>query len=440
MSISEIFQDFLSAIKIPNEVQITGRYNEITKVLNQNFRDTSSEIHNCLQVGSYGRWTAINGISDLDMLYIMPPSLWDTYNVSGGQIKILNATKKAISNRYPSTIVFVDRLVVCVQYKNFHIEVQPVFQQSDGSFKYPDTKNGGSWKITKPKAELNEIKSMNASKNRNLRRLCKMARAWKNKQGLAMGGLLIDTLAYNFLKSTDTYDSKSYLYYDEMVRDFFRYLADEPYKDHYQALGSNQDVKIKSKFQRFAEEAYELCQKAIDNGINKKAFNYWIKVFGNSFPKYYDYNYTLTTESYTLAGLRYNHTEEFIENKFPIDIRYKLKIESEVSSAGVFLGKLRKYRRENLKLSHGRSLRFYIEENNTPTDLGRTYLILWKVLNIGIEAKKHDCIRGQIVPDDGNAQRIEYTKFNGDHIVECYIVQNGVVVARDKIYVPIEKL
>ncbi len=138
--------------------------------------------------------------------------------------------------------------------------------------------------------------------------------------------------------------------------------------------------------------------------------------------------------------MRYNHTEEFIENKFPIDIRYKLKIESEVSSAGVFLGKLRKYRRENLKLSHGRSLRFYIEENNTPTDLGRTYLILWKVLNIGIEAKKHDCIRGQIVPDDGNAQRIEYTKFNGDHIVECYIVQNGVVVARDKIYVPIEKL
>ena len=55
------------------------------------------------------------------------------------------------------------------------------------------------------------------------------------------GGLLIDTLAYNFLKSTSDYDSKSYLYYDEMVRDFFKYLANEPDKDHYQALGSNQD-------------------------------------------------------------------------------------------------------------------------------------------------------------------------------------------------------
>ena len=49
-----------------------------------------------------------------------------------------------------------------------------------------------------------------------------------------MGGLLIDTLAYNFLKSTSDYDSKSYLYYDEMVRDFFKYLANEPDKDHYQ--------------------------------------------------------------------------------------------------------------------------------------------------------------------------------------------------------------
>ena len=59
MTISTIFKDFLSNIKISNEEQITTRYNEITKVLNKTFRDTSSDTDNCLQVGSYGRWTGV---------------------------------------------------------------------------------------------------------------------------------------------------------------------------------------------------------------------------------------------------------------------------------------------------------------------------------------------------------------------------------------------
>ncbi|UGQ25325.1 hypothetical protein LRO55_13205 [Acinetobacter calcoaceticus] len=62
----------------------------------------------------------------------------------------------------------------------FYVEVPPVFQQEDGSYKYPDTYNGGSWKITKPQAEIDEMKVMNNAKNRNLRRLCKMVREWKN--------------------------------------------------------------------------------------------------------------------------------------------------------------------------------------------------------------------------------------------------------------------
>nr|WP_267284590.1 hypothetical protein [Klebsiella pneumoniae] len=34
-------------------------------------------------------------------------------------------------------------------------------------------------------------------------------------------------------------------------------------------------------------------------------------------------------------------------------------------------------------------------------------------------------------------QKIESTNFRGDHIVECYCVKDGVVVAKDRIHVPI---
>ncbi len=144
MSIADDFKKFLANLAVDNDEVISLRYGEITSALNQEFRSTDSKTANSLQVGSYGRWTAIKGISDLDMLYIVPVGAWDTYKV-GGQYKLLSATNNAIKARYPQTEVYVDRVVVRVLYKDFHIEVQPVFEDSDGNFTYPDTKDGGSW-------------------------------------------------------------------------------------------------------------------------------------------------------------------------------------------------------------------------------------------------------------------------------------------------------
>ncbi len=72
MTTSTSFSTFLNNIKVDKSNNINSRYKEITKKLNRTFRDTDSETANSLQVGSYGRYTGIKGISDLDMLYIMP--------------------------------------------------------------------------------------------------------------------------------------------------------------------------------------------------------------------------------------------------------------------------------------------------------------------------------------------------------------------------------
>ena len=69
--------------------------------------------------------------------------------------------------------------------------------------------------------------------------------------------------------------------------------------------------------------------------------------------------------------------------------------------------------------------------------VAQPYDVYWKVLNRGDVARNKNCIRGQIIKDDGLLQRIEYTSFLGDHIVECYCVKDGVVVAKNRIHVPI---
>jgi len=425
-----MFRELLINLAVDNAEQISLRYGEVTAALNKKFRDTDSKTANSLKVGSYGRWTAIKGISDLDMIYVMPKGKWDDYK-NGKQSQLLNDIRDAIKTRYPKTTVYVDRLVVRVLYTNFHIEVQPVFEQEDGSFKYPDTYNEGSWKITKPREEIEAMSEFDTQKNKNLRQLCKMARAWKNKHGVGMGGLLIDTLAYNFLKSTTEYDARSFLYYDWMSRDFFKYLADQPDQDHYAALGSGQRVKVKNKFQRKAKKAYDLCLKAIEAGDEDHAYDKWKKVYGRPFPARPE----AATDSIaaSFSAQTWDDTEQFIEDKYLVDIRYNLTIDCDVSQNGFREHSLSEMLRRKLPLLPQKKLMFRVTEFDGED--GSTFY--WKVLNRGNEAMKRNDIRGQIVLDAGGKKKNETTSFQGEHIVECYAVKDGILIAKDRIDVPI---
>lgn len=420
----------MANLAIDNAAQISLRYGEITASLNKKFRDTESKTANSLQVGSYGRWTAIKGVSDLDMLYIMPGSMWPEYK-EGKQLKLLTDSKNAIKERYPRTEVFVDRLVVRVLYTNFHIEVQPVFELTDQSFYYPDTYNGGKWKQTKPREEISALAEANNRKNRNLRRLCKMVRAWKNKHGVGMGGLLIDTLAYNFLNRTASYDNKSFSSYDCMSRDLFEYLSELPDQEYYAAVGSGQRVKVKKKFQIKAKKALELCKIAIDAEGNEGVNDKWKKVYGRPFPA----KPTVAYDTAAKSLQKWDNTEQFIEDKYPVDIRYNLRIDCDVSQAGFLTHKLRTMLFKHIPLLANKKLLFTIVQNDVPIP----YSIKWKVLNRGQEAQRRNCIRGQIVTDNGNHHLKESTNFRGEHIVECYAIKNNIVVAKDRIDVPIQE-
>lgn len=430
MSVTDMFSEFLGNLAIRNGETISARYGELTGALNKNFRDTESKMANTFQVGSFGRGTGINGLSDLDMLYIMPKAKWETYR-NGRQLDLLRDTKDAIKVRYPSTSVRVDRLVVTVTYTDFHVEIQPVFEQDDGCFKYPDTRGEGSWKVTKPREEMEEMSKMDAAKNYNLKRLCKMARAWRNKHGLEMSGLLVDTLAYNFLSATKDYDSKSFLYYDWLSRDFFKYLSELHEQSSYAAPGSWQRVKVRKKFQSKAKKAYRLCLEGIEAEKQKSVNEKWRKVYGRPFP-------AAKEEIVELAGARaaasWRNTEEFIEDKYPIDVRYSLKLDCEVKQVGYRTHLLREMLAKRIPLLARKSLEFWVESITVPSP----FLIQWKVLNRGDVARRRDCVRGQIVSDGGHMRKTEKTNFKGDHVVECYAIRDGVVVAKDRIHVPIE--
>ncbi|MFV2178319.1 nucleotidyltransferase [Actinomadura sp. LOL_016] len=425
MKTSEIFDGLLENLKVgESAATIASRRDEITKALNKDFRSKEGSTENRLMVGSYGRHTAIRGVSDLDMIYILPASLRSSYSSETGPRRMLTRVKDVLKARYPSTEIRVDQCVVRVQFTSnkFKFEVQPAFENADGSFDYPDTLVQ-DWKVTKPRAEISATKACSDRTSRNMRHLARMARAWKNANGVNIGGLLIDTLVYRFFSTTTDYNTAGTGSFGVMARDFFEFLAGEPIKSHYLALGSNQQVKVKSPFQAKAKKAYNRCLEAIKAEGKASANKKWRAVFGTAVP--------LTV---TESARAFDDTEKFIEDTFPVDITHSLTIDCKVTQTGWRPALLREMLRDKTLLLPNKDLDFAITECTVP----QPYEVKWKVLNRGDEAERRNNVRGQIIASNRpNDARHERTSFRGEHVVECYIVKDGIVAARDSIDVPI---
>jgi hypothetical protein len=289
MSISIWFELFCSNLSMSQETvdNISYRYKRITRQLNKDFYYSDSEQSHSFYTGSYGRGTEIH-ISDIDMIFQLPNDMYAQYNnhLGNGQSALLQAVKNSIANTYSANLK-ADGMVIAVAFSDaITFEVVPAFINTNGAFTHPDSTGGGSWRTTDPKPEINEITAKNDAWNKNLKRLCRMARAWKDQWNVPIGGLLIDTLAYNFLGNW-IHKDKSYLYYDFMTRDFFNYLANQSEsQDWWLSPGARQYVWRKGNFEYKAKRCYNISLEAIEKAERypSTAKSKWREIFGTNFP------------------------------------------------------------------------------------------------------------------------------------------------------------
>jgi len=292
MGIGEWFNTFCSNLVVQDLGTISSRYKSITQRLNSDFWNTTSDISHSLYVGSYGRNSAIDGFSDLDMIFQLPFSKYEQYNnyVGNGQSALLQEVKRSIEKTYSTTSIRADGQVICVPFTDgITFEVVPAFTNKDDSFTFPNANEGGSWKTTNPKPEIKEIRDRNSNTNGNLICLCRMLRAWKQLWSVPIGGLLIDTLAYQFI-DTFAYKDKSFVYYDWMSRDMFNFMANQNSEQEYwKAPGSGQYVYGKGLFQYKARQCYNIALEAIAHEQTEpkqewSAKDKWRKIYGTRFP------------------------------------------------------------------------------------------------------------------------------------------------------------
>jgi hypothetical protein len=293
MGVGEDFAKFKDNYQITQEMigSISYRYKRITRQLNTDFRDNTSDTANSLYVGSYGRDTAAKGLSDLDMAFILPYAEYATYKAfaTNGPSALLQAVKRSIQKTYPTSESFGDGQVVVITFDDgVRFEILPVFDNKDSdSWTYPNANGGGEWRVCNPRAEMKAVAKRSADTNKNLKYLGRMTRVWCAHCSVPMSGMLIDTLAYQFIETYVNRD-KAFLYHDLMMRDFLEFLSQQPQTQTvWRAPGSGSHVGRTGIFEHKARSAQLRAIEAVNFDLAHQDWSRrqkWREVFGNLYP------------------------------------------------------------------------------------------------------------------------------------------------------------
>lgn len=292
ISVSSDFERFCRNLRMSDSVvsNVQSRYHAITRRVNQDYWDSSSDTAHSLYVGSYGRGTSIY-TSDIDIVVELPWTEYTRYNnyTGNGQSALLSDLRNCLLKTYSSSSVSADGQVVDIGFSDgIKFEVVPAFKYSDDSgFCYPDTNNGGSWKSMNPKKEMDCFNGRNSLTNGNLKSLCRMLRSWKSKHTVLMSGILLDTTAYRFLQNYE-YADKSFSYYDWMSRDYFKFLLDHADQVYWEKPGDTGYVKREYSIKADASFAYNKALEALvdyDKGYSYSWHQDWREIYGTRFPE-----------------------------------------------------------------------------------------------------------------------------------------------------------
>lgn len=169
----------------------------------------------------------------------------------------------------------------------------------------------------------------------------------------------------------------------------------------------------------------EKVNEAYDETDREKSITAWQAIFGERFKP--GSSAKVASISPRSASVPWDK-EMWIEARYPVrlDPNHRLRISGKVTPAPGFRGFT--LSEKGYQVGKRRRLQFQVVRNTVP----RPYEIYWKVRNGGDEAYRANQLRGEISPDGGGVARSESTAYKGTHYVECYVVKDGIVVARDR--------
>lgn len=267
---------------------ITTIRRKIISHLNAFFWTNNSETQNAIDFGSFVRGTAVFGASDVDIAFRLPPEIFGKFDSMkiGRQRAFLELVRSTLVDLDPDARInqFSGSVNLSTEYGQI-VDVRPYFSIA-GKDVYPDIRSQEEWRPFAADLAQRVIEARNTETKENLVFICRAARVWRATMNAPISGMLIDTLAYEFIEKS-LYRMMGPVYHDCLIRDFFRFLAaSDPEQDFWYAPGSDETVLRTGPFEVVADEAYALAEQAMDNSRlrqDRQAWAKWREIFGKWF-------------------------------------------------------------------------------------------------------------------------------------------------------------
>jgi hypothetical protein len=410
----------------------------------QSFNDLLG-INNCIQIGSYPRYTAIKPLHDLDILYILGD--WHSHDVEPFEdlSSLANKFKKEYKNptRYKLEIN-VQTHSISFKYKDDEIEifavdlvpalkngqnefgrsmfyVPEIIKQNRGKtrqeyYRLKQLNNSHmSWIKTDPLGYIEVAASLN-KKNEDFRKSVKLVKGWKHKCKEKNEDFKLKSFHLEQLITRDYLENSSLDIFESVFK-FFTSLKENI------EIPNIHDRADSSKFiDQYLSDLTERQKQLIIEAIDA------ILISFEDIDKYFSIEYLVNSGFYTRKSISENY---LFDQNIPIliDDSLHLNVDGFVEKYDGF----RRFR-ANLKIANGivdnkNSIEFRIVENTTDADIMK-----WKIKNDNTSSQP----RGEII-DDNKYQKVETTAYIGSHYVDCFAIKNNICVARDRVNVIVKK-
>jgi Second Messenger Oligonucleotide or Dinucleotide Synthetase domain len=205
------------------------------------------------------------------------------------QSALLQEVKSKLLASYRTSSIRGDGPVVLAGFTSYNVEIVPafVYDNEERSYYVCDTKNGGLYRKTMPKHEVDAINAADSRNSNNVRRLIRMLKAWQTWCSVPIKSFYLELLAIEFLDQCE-WRNNDYFYYDWISRDFFKWLITKA-NTHLWAPGTYEMLWLGEAWKSRAESAYARAIKACDferaNDM-ANAGDEWQKIYGFDIPKY----------------------------------------------------------------------------------------------------------------------------------------------------------
>lgn len=382
--------------------------------------------------GSYAKHTSIRPVlgdnkRDVDIVVVT------TYKSGKNSNEVLEELKGVLleDSKYGTTVV--QQHSVGIEMSGISIDVVPVIvDEVDEQLYYIGDADDGKWSVTDPKGHKEWSTTVNKDNNNEYKPLVKIFKWWrrtncpedkKYPKGIVLEKLIADNLGDSSLNTEDfliaTMQNIVSNYKENYVNKSINPIINDP----------SEKVEGNDLLEGYSVEDFAAFVNKIEEHINLlniegTSNTTWRKVLGTEFP-----NSSNETNNLALSNLKKCIIAPHRQRPtWPMQRDGAVFIAVKVTDA---TGKIIEYSNNGSPMDKECSLYF-----RALTGVKQPFKVMWQITNTGLEAEDAKCLRGNFEQSDfGVCEKHETTSYSGSHSVQCFIVKNGICVAKSEEFI-----